>query len=59
MERIRKVRKGLKLTQADVASKIGVSPSYINRIENGKRQPSMRVFVKIAKVLNVELSELL
>lgn len=59
MERLREARKQRELTQVVLAKKVSVSQAYINQLENGKRQPSMRVFVKIAKVLNCSLEELL
>jgi transcriptional regulator with XRE-family HTH domain len=59
MERLRKLRANKGYTQQAFANKVGVSQAYINQIENCKRQPSMKTFVKIAKVLNVQLEELL
>jgi len=59
MERLRKLRANKGYTQQAFADKIGVSQAYINQMEKGKRVPSMRVFVKIAKALNVKLDELL
>jgi transcriptional regulator with XRE-family HTH domain len=59
MERLRKLRANKGYTQQAFADKIGVSQAYINQMEKGKRVPSMKVFVKIAKALNVKLDELL
>lgn len=59
MDKLKRLRLGFKLTQLDLAKEVGVSKQYINMIEKGRRQPSMKVFVKIAKALNVSLEKLL
>lgn len=46
-------RKKLKLTQADLASKIDVSSSFITEIENGRKAPSFSNIEKIAQALDV------
>lgn len=43
----------------EVASKSGVSSSYVCRVENGKRFPSARVLRKISEPLGFEDNELL
>ena len=43
----------------EVATKSGVSASYVNRIERGNRMPSARVLHKIAEPLGFNDSELL
>jgi DNA-binding XRE family transcriptional regulator len=59
MEKVRIVRKKRQLTQKELAKKIRVSQACISRIELGIDDPSLSTFVKIAKVLNVSLEELL
>ena len=44
-ERIKKVRKHVKVTQAAVADHIGVNRSYISKIEKNKSKPSIQ-FIK-------------
>ncbi len=56
---MKNIRKEKKMTQLELAKKVGISREMISQIERGKKSPSLKTFVKIAKVLNVELSELL
>jgi DNA-binding XRE family transcriptional regulator len=53
-------RKEAKLTQAEVAGRIGVTRSYISRVENGLINPSAATFYRIASALgrSVELTAL-
>ncbi len=55
---IKKARKGLKLTQVDIAEKIGISSNYYSMIERGELDnPGSQVMSKIAKVLKLEPSD--
>lgn len=57
--RIKEARHRRKLTQAKVGEEIGVSDSYISRIETGKARMSMYRFFTMATLLQVEPSDLL
>lgn len=57
-ERIKKLRKERKLTLSEVA-KDKLSPAMVSLIENGKSKPSAENLEHIAKVLKVDISELL
>lgn len=46
-------RRKLGMTQGELAKKVGVDRTHINKIENGKKQMSMKLVVRIAKALNV------
>lgn len=52
-------RKEAGLTQTKLAKKIGVSNAAISMIESGAGSPSLRLAIKIAKALNVTVSDLL
>ena len=52
---VKKNRKLLKLTQAELACKVGVDPKYISRIETGTSYPSLSVVEKIFKILNIDI----
>jgi len=56
--RIRQLRKNLKLTQADLADKAGLSTNFIALLEKGKRSASVDTLFRISKVLKVELKDL-
>ena len=52
-EKLRELRKQKKLTQADLGSKIGVSPSAIGMYEQGNREPDNDTLLKLCEVFNV------
>lgn len=58
-ERIIMLRKQLKLSQDDLAKKIGTSAPIIGRYERGEIKPSIEVAAKIAEELNVTVDYLL
>lgn len=57
-EKIRIYRKRAKLTQERLAEKAGLSVVFISLLENGWRTISVDSLLKIAKVLKVEIEEL-
>lgn len=56
--RIKQLRKNLKLTQSNLADKAGLSTNFIALLEKGKRSASVDTLFRISKVLKVELKEL-
>lgn len=52
-KKFKKARKGLKLTQADVAGKIGITANSYARIEQGRAKPSYDTLKAICKVLGL------
>ncbi|HHV93565.1 MAG TPA: helix-turn-helix transcriptional regulator [Firmicutes bacterium] len=58
-ERIRTFREKRGLTLQEVASRSGLSRSYLSEIENGKKQPSVKTLEALAAALNVALDALL
>ena len=52
-ERIRELRKALKLTQLEFAIKIGLSRNFIVQIEAGVKNLSNRTILDICRILNV------
>ncbi|HEX4049179.1 MAG TPA: helix-turn-helix transcriptional regulator [Elusimicrobiota bacterium] len=57
--RIRALRLALKLTQAEVAERCGIDPSFYGQIERGANVPSLRTLYAVAEVLRVEPADLL
>ena len=57
-KKIQKLRKENNLTQDQLAEKLGVSKTYIARIENGKILPSVKDVKNIARILDVNASDL-
>lgn len=60
MKRIQLIetRKKLGLTQADLASATGIHRSYYGLIENGNRNPSLGIAIKIATALKSDIEYL-
>ncbi len=57
---LKKARKGLGLTQAQLAEKIGISSNYYSMIERGEKEnPGSKVMSEIAKVLKLKPSDVL
>jgi len=56
--RIRQRRREIGTTQADLANRVGISPSYLNLIEWNKRRIAGPLLGKIAAALDISLSEL-
>ncbi len=57
-QRIRTRRRGLDLTQEEVARRIGTSTPYVGHLESGKRHPSEKIVVKLADILGIDRAEL-
>jgi transcriptional regulator with XRE-family HTH domain len=57
--KIKKLRTERKLTQEALSEKVGIDYSYMNLIENGKRNPSLKIIAKIARILGVGLDDLM
>ena len=56
---LRQVREKRKMTQGELAAKVGVHLVTISRIETGARNPSMPLLQKLAKALKVKLTDFL
>lgn len=56
--RIKAVRAALDMTQKDLADAVGVSRQTMNAIEKGDYNPTVKLCIKICKVLNKSLDEL-
>ena len=51
-QNIRKCRKEQKLSQEQLAEKVGLSANYIGLIERGEKQPALDTFMDILNALN-------
>jgi transcriptional regulator with XRE-family HTH domain len=56
---IRKARTEARITQDELAARAGIFRTYLSRIESGKANPTLLVFVALAMALNVSPGELL
>ena len=57
--RLRQLRRERGQTQAEMARALGVSPAYVNLLENNQRSLSVRMLMRIAEVYGVDWRELL
>jgi len=57
--KLRVLRKRARLSQAQLAKRVGVTQGFIWQVEEGRKTPSLRVLTRIASELNVSLEELL
>ena len=55
---INKFRKKLGLQANKLAEQLGISPSYLNLIESGKRNIDGDLLIKICNELRIELTDL-
>ena len=58
-EKIKKDRLANSLTQAKLAEKVEISPTFLGQIERGERVPSLETVVNIAITLNITIDGLL
>ncbi|MFF1904283.1 helix-turn-helix domain-containing protein [Kitasatospora sp. NPDC058218] len=57
--RLREHRLGSRLTLEVAASRVGLSPAYLSRLETGRRQPSLPVLLGLARAYGTSVSGLL
>lgn len=57
-QRIKELRKKQELTQEKLAELAGLDYSYLNMIEAGKKNPSLKRIAKLARILKISLPEL-
>ncbi len=50
-------RLGLKMTQAQVAEKVGITRAHYTKIERGSKNPSLPVWFRLKKLLKLEDEE--
>ena len=57
-KQMKAIRKDKGLTQEQLAEKIGIHPTYVGKIENGKSNLSLLMLFKISRAVDVRLSEI-
>ncbi len=55
---IRVKRKNMKFTQLQVAKEADISRNYLCDIENGRYMPSVKVLIKLANILKLDLNSI-
>ncbi|MCU1536234.1 MAG: putative Transcriptional regulator [Humibacillus sp.] len=56
--RLKRVRLSTGMSLREVARQLGVSPSFVSQLENGKSQPSVATLYSLAQLLGVSIDEL-
>jgi predicted transcriptional regulator/transcriptional regulator with XRE-family HTH domain len=56
--RLRALRTQFQLTQAELAARLEISPSYVNQLESNQRPLTASVMVSLAERFNIDLSTL-
>ena len=56
-QRIRELRKELKLSQEALAYKAEVDRTYVTDVENGRRNVSVEILEKLIRTLNVSIAD--
>lgn len=56
--KIKELRIGMNLTQAQVAKALNVTPGYISNVENNRTAMSLRILMYYAKLMNITLDSL-
>ena len=52
-------RKELKMTQTDIADKLGITNKAVSKWENGKNLPDASLMIDLCDILNISVNELL
>lgn len=56
---IKELRIKMKLTQAEVANALNVTPGYISNVENNRTAMSLRILMYYARLMNISLDSLI
>lgn len=56
---LRDLRQEQDLSQETLAFESGYHPTYIGQLERGKKSPSLRTIMRVARVLGIPASEIL
>lgn len=52
---IKKKRESIGLSQYKLAKLVGITQSFVNEIESGKKSPSIEVFFRICEALDIKV----
>ena len=56
---LRRVRRQRRLTQEELAHRVGMDVSYLSELENGRKEPCLRKMKEVSQALGVPLAQLL
>ncbi len=55
---VAKQRQKLKISAYELSLRLGKDASYINKLENGKINVSLKMIIAISEILNIRIEEL-
>jgi len=58
LDKLKKIRASKGVSQAEIASKLGVEQSMYSKLENGKQQMSLDRLFEIMNILNINIADL-
>ena len=58
-KRLRALREAAGKSQGDLAGRAGLSRTYLNQLEAGRRDPSLSTLTRLARALSVKLEALI
>ena len=56
-KRIKSLRQSRRMTQEELAEKMGISAKYLSSIERGQENPTLDTMIKLSDSLRIELEE--
>jgi transcriptional regulator with XRE-family HTH domain len=56
---VRELRRRRKVSQVDLAARAGISATYLSEIEQGERNPTVAVVVRLARALDTKPTQLM
>lgn len=57
-KKVQKLRKGIKVSQEELAGQLGISRVYMGYIEQGRESPSLKLLMKLARKFKVKIENL-
>lgn len=58
VNKVSEIRHNKGISQKELAQVLNISVNYLNKIERGKRDPSLKLAVRIAKLLDCTLNDI-
>jgi len=58
-KKVKKLRLSKKLSQSYVGEKIGADKGFVSNLESGRKNPTLKTLIKLAKALGVSMGKLM
>ena len=59
MFKIKELRIQCGMTQSQLANSVGISREYLSAVENGHRYPSIDLLIRISRILDISIKDLI